>query len=164
MEFSKKITENGVVESTEEERKLIQSELDSHSKDLHYLAFDRQLSGFSPLGAWLNENTEVLSKENEIIESIIEGKKVCSLYPKENLTVFPFQKVENGNFYNIDLTNIDKAFADILDLNDNHYGAKYMVVDFGHTPNNLMDNFDLIIDWFKKLLKESKILAGIYII
>ena len=41
MEFSKKITENGVVESTEEERKLIQSELDSHSKDLHYLALVR---------------------------------------------------------------------------------------------------------------------------
>ena len=158
-----KVTVNGVIEAPESENEIVQNCLSSHSKDLHYLAFDRQLFGFSPLGSWLSESKNLIGKSEEIFNELCKKREVCSLYPEENLTLYPIIKVEEGNFYNIDLNNIEKNFNDILELNDKHYKTKYMVVDFGHTPNNLNANYGLIIESLQSLLKKSKKLEAIYL-
>ncbi len=160
----RKLTENGIIEA-ENKAPFTHEYIKSHNKDLHYLAFDRQLSGFSPLGYFFYENEDIRSNEKEIIDALIAKKEVCSLYPKAVLTLYPIEKVEEGNGYNIVLENIEKHFADILYLNDEVYKTKYMFVDFGHGANNLQntDNYNLVLESLRKLKQKSKILQEIFI-
>lgn len=150
-----------VVLSEEESRKLFEIVHSKESKDFHYLAFDRQLSGYSPLNVYIHSNNkEVLNDERDIINSLLKRKEVCSLYPKLNLSLYPMTKL-NGCDYEIDLDNIDKHFADILKLNDDVYKTKYMWVDFGHGANNF--DQELVLKHLRNLLQKSKILEDIYI-
>jgi hypothetical protein len=82
------------------------------------------------------------------------------------LTLYPIERVETGNGYNLLIENIDKNFEDILLINDKYYKTKYMFADFGHGANN-MDNkekFELVIEHLIKLVKRSKFLEEIYYI
>ena len=129
-------------------------------EEVHYLAFDRQLFGFSPLGSLLNNNVKIQRKENEIIEQLIEKQEVCSLLPHFNVSLYPIKKLSDIE-YTIDLKNIDKHFKDILYLNDKVYKTKYMFVDYGHGAEN-MDK-SLIEKYLNELLQKSKFLESIYI-
>ena len=153
----KKITKDGLIELTVDQGAKIHELILSHNKDYHYLAFDRQLGGFSPLGAFLLDDGDI--PEREVINSIIESQEVCSLYPRLKLTLYPFTKLDDGE-YNIDLTNIDKHFEDILYLNDKVYKTHHLYVDCGHGPQNFDEQ--LLIEKLFKLLEKSHLLEDIY--
>ena len=158
-----KITLNGVEQVEEQERHTIQSLLDAHSKSLHYLAFARQLYGNNPLNSWIKENSEIMDRQEQIINDLIEKKEVCSLYPQERLTLYPIEKDNSSQGYHADLSNNDKNFDLILHYNDDIYKTEYLVVDFGHLEFINQQDFDLIIVSLQNLLKKSKRLKGIYI-
>lgn len=152
---------NEILELNEEKtREISRLVFEEHSKDVHYLAFDRQLTGFSPLGSFLTKNEKIRENENKIMEIFLEKKEVCSLYPLEFLTLFPIELL-NNNEYRIIYDNIDKDFKDILELNDKTYKTKYLYVDFGHGANNFDE--ELLFKYLRKLLEMSKILEAIYI-
>lgn len=159
----KKITNNGK-DLVKEEDNFNHEILQSHSKDIHYLTFDRQLSGFSPLGCFISKNSKVRDSEKKIMLALTENKRVCSLYPDELLTLYPIEYVEGGNGYNVLLDNIGKHFDDILHLNDEVYKTKYMYVDFGHGANNLRieQNYTLVLEYLNRLLQKSKVLEKIF--
>ena len=158
----KEVTLNGIIELSEKEDAIVQKLRDAHSKNLHYFAFDMSLSAFSRLGSWLTKNRELHDNSNVIINALCEKGEVCSLYPSEKLTLYPIKKVIGGG-YEIDFTNNDKNFEDILELNDNTYKTEYMIVDFGHIANNFNDNYCLIIESLKELLDKSDRLKAIYL-
>ena len=135
---------------------------EKHDKDFHYLAFDRQLTGFSSLGSFVMKNEELVKNEGLIMKSLFEKKEVCSLYPKEKLTLYPTQIADDlYGRYELVLDNIDKYFEDILKLNDEVYKTKYLFVDFGHGAENFDE--ELIVQKLKDLLVKSNILETIYI-
>lgn len=135
---------------------------EKHDKDFHYLAFDRQLTGFSSLGTFVMNNEELVKNEDLIMKSLFEKKEVCSLYPKEKLTLYPTQIGDDlYGRYELVLDNIDKHFEDILKLNDNVYKTKYLFVDFGHGAENYDEK--LLITKIKELLKKSELLEAVYL-
>ena len=157
-----KLTENGVIELSDAENKNVSDDIYAKkNKDYHCLAFDKQLSGYTPLNTYIvSNNPDVLKDEEGIITSLLERKEVCSLYPKLNLSLYPITKLE-GDKFEIDLDNIEKHFADILKLNYEVYKTKYLWVSFGQD----VKNFDqgLFLKHLRRLLKESKLLKDIYI-
>ncbi len=158
----KKITENGFVE-VEYVAPLTHEYIQSHNKDLHYLSMENGLGGFSPLGSFLGKHKDIMGKEREIMATLIAKKEVCSLYPQERLTLYPIEKLEDG--YNVLMENMDKHFADILELNDNFYKTKYMYVDFWQREaKKLKDdaNFHLMVAYLVALKKKSKYLQEIF--
>ena len=155
-----KITKNGMIKISEEEKNTVDNLLSEHSKDLHYLLFDRQLTGFCPVGCFLLDNDEIRSNELTIVNTVITKQRICSLYPKELFTIYPFKETTEGNLYTVDFEHIDRHFDDILELNDNVYKTKYMYVDFGHSANNM--NYSLIEKYLRDLIQKSNILEAIY--
>lgn len=158
-----KVTLNGVEQISEQEAATMRALINAHSKDVHYLAFARQLYGFSPLNAWIKDNDVIMDKQQEIINKLLEKKEVCSLYPSERLSLYPIEMDDSANGYHIDLSNSDKNFADILEINDNIYKSKYLVVDFDHLEFIKKDDFETVITSLQDLLKKSKKLKDIYI-
>ena len=157
----RKITLNGIekIDSKEYDR-IFTLVFKEHSADFHYLAFDRQLSGFSPLGTYILDYPVIKAKEDEIMAALVERKEVESLYPEAKLSLYPVTKID-GPEYSLDLENCEKHFADILELNDAVYKTKYLYVDFGHGA----ENFDeaLLIEKFSELLAKSNVLEAVYI-
>ena len=139
-----KVTLNGVEQISEQEIDTIRALIDAHSKDVHYLAFARQLYGFSPLNAWVKDNDVIMDKQQEIIDKLLEKKEVCSLYPSERLSLYPIEMDDSANGYHIDLSNNDKNFTDIL---------KFIK----------KDDFETVITSLQDLLKKSKKLKNVYI-
>ena len=154
----RKIMMNGIEKMSSEESERIRKSL--HDDDYHYLAFDRQLSGFSPLGTYLLDYPDIREKENEIMAALLERQEVESLYPVAKLSLYPVTRIA-GSEYSLDMANYEKHFADILQLNDSVYKTKYLYVDFGHGA----DNFDepLVIQQLSELLSKSSVLKAIYI-
>ena len=81
------------------------------------------------------------------------------MYPKLKLTLYPLSKI-NDSSYSIDLDGIDKHFADILELNDKVYKSKFLLVNFGHLPDNF--NQELLVTKIIELLEKSLILEEVY--
>lgn len=157
----RKIAKNGIeVMSDDEKQRVFDSVYNEHSDDFHYLAFDRQLSGFSPLGTYTQNYPALKEKESEIISALVERQEVESLYPVAKLSLYPVTQVD-GAQYSLDMANYEKHFADILKLNDTIYKTKYLLADFGHGA----DNFDesLVIQQLSELLSKSELLEAIYI-
>lgn len=157
-----RLTKYGCVSLDETEAKKLHNLIfDKADKNYHYLAFDRQFGGYSPLNVFIMENQpEMLKEEQNVFETLLAKKEVCSLYPKLNLTLYPLIKLEGTN-YELDLENIDKHFGDILELNDRVYKTKYLFVDFGHGADNF--NQELILDKLRELFNKSNILEDIFI-
>ncbi len=156
------LTKDSVIDLRDEERKAIFEHVyDKPDKNYHYLAFDRQFGGYSPLNVYVtNHDASIMRNEKDIFEKLLAKREVCSLYPKLNLTLYPLTKLD-GSEYEIDLENIDKHFEDILELNDKVYKTKYLFVNFGHGASNF--NQELIFEKLRGLLEKSKMLKGIYI-
>ena len=148
-----RIDKNGEIK-TEDLNNVFNDVFENHNTNYHYLAFDRQIAGFSPLGTFVKDET-IRQNEANIIGELIKRQEVCSLYPKLNLTLYPIQKITNVD-YVVDLKNIKKHFKDILDLNDNVYKTKYMFVDYGHGAQN-MDK-TLVEKHLRALLKKASFL------
>ena len=157
-----KLKEGAVVALSDDASKAVfDSMYDKSNKDYHYLAFDRQLSGFCPIDCFVrNQDASVREEEEKIFDMLLAKREVCSLYPRLNLTLYPLTKRE-GPDYEIDLGNIDKHFKDILELNDKVYKTEYLVADFGHGASNF--DQDLILKKLNELLKKSKLLKEVYI-
>lgn len=157
----RRITKNGIetlsVEEYQQIHNLVYTE---NSGDFHYLAFDRQLSGFSPLGTFLLNYPDIRDNESEIISELLKRKEVESLYPKAKISLYPVTQIVESR-YSLDMANYEKHFADILELNDTVYKTKNLIVDFGHGA----DNFDesLIIQQLSNLLLKSKLLEAVYL-
>ena len=158
-----KVTLNGVEKLDVQEETSIRNLIDAHSKDVHYLAFARQLFRWSPLNDWVKDNSVIMNRQQEIINTLLEKKEVCSLYPSERLSLYPIEMDDFINGYHADFTNNDKNFADILEINDNIYKSKYLVVDFDNLEFIQKQDFDLIISSLQDLLEKSKKLKAIYI-
>ena len=126
---------------------------ENHDKNFHYLAFDRQLTGYSYLGTFVMKNADLVNNEDQIMKSLLERKEVCSLYPITTTGLY--------GEYELILDNIDKHFEDILKLNDEVYKTKYLFVDFGHGAENYDE--ELLINKIKELLKKSKLLEAAYL-
>ena len=157
----KKIIMNGIEElSKEENDHIFNLVYEKHSDAFHYLAFDRQLSGFSPLGTYIQNYPELKEKEGEIIAALIDHQEVESLYPVAKLSLYPVTQIDGAQYY-LDMVNYEKHFADILELNDNVYKTQHLVVDFGHGA----ENFDeaLVIQQLRELLSKSQILEDVYL-
>ena len=159
-----KVTLSGVERVDVREEEKIKGLINAHGKDVHYLAFARQLYGFSPLGTWLSNNAELKDMSDEIINALIGKKELCSLFPKEKLTLYPMKKVAPGDDYYMDLADNDRNFADILYLNDNVYKTEYLAVDFDHLETIQKHDYELIISSLQDLLKKSKKLKEIVIL
>ncbi|MBP5574145.1 MAG: hypothetical protein J6X50_00115 [Bacilli bacterium] len=157
----KQLTLNDCVLLNEQEQKRIENLIGNHDKNFHYLAFDRQLHGFSPLGSFLGDARDILAKEQEIMDSLIEKQEVCSLYPRVLLTLYPIRRIDYER-YELELNNISKHFTDILELNDQVYKTKYLFVDFGHGAANF--DQDLLYEMLRNLLRKSNLLEAIYIL
>lgn len=157
----RKITKTGIENlSSEESERIFNLVYKEHSGDFHYLAFDRQLKGFSPLGTFLLDYPDILEKESEIIAALLDRQEVESLYPKAKLSLYPVTKIDGPQYY-LDMDNCEKHFADVLKLNDTVYKTKYIYVYFGHGA----ENFDeaLLIQKLSELLSKSQTLEAIYI-
>jgi len=157
----RKISINGFEDlSTEDGQRIFDLVYNEHSDDFHYLAFDRQLSGFSPLGTYILNYSALKEKENEIMTSLLERQEVVSLYPVAKLSLYPLTQ-NDGTQYYLDMDHYEKHFADILELNDTVYKTKNLFVDFGHGA----ENFDeaLVIQQLRELLAKSSILDAIYL-
>lgn len=157
----RKITNIGIEElGKEESDRIYDMVFEEHSDAFHFLAFDRQLTGMSPLGTYLRNYPIILENESKIISDLVERQEVESLYPKAKVSLYPVTKIDESH-YSLDMANYVKHFADILELNDTIYKTKYLFVDFGHGA----DNFDekLVVDQLCELLTKSKILEAIFI-
>ena len=109
----RKITINGIESlSKEESQRIFDQVYTEHSNDYHYLAFDRQLAGFSPLGTYTLNYPELREKESEIIAALIEKQEVESLFPVARLSLYPVTRID-GPEYSLDLVNYEKHFSDI---------------------------------------------------
>ena len=106
----RKITLNGIekIDSKEYDR-IFTLVFKEHNDDFHYLAFDRQLSGFSPLGTYILDYPVIKAKEDEIMAALVERKEVESLYPEAKLSLYPVTKIE-GSQYFLDLENYVKQY------------------------------------------------------
>lgn len=157
----RQITKNGIDDlSNEENQRIFDLVYNEHSDDFHYLAFDRQLSGFSPLGTYILNFPDLREKEHEIISALLDRQEVESLYPVAKLSLYPVTQIDGSKYY-LDMTNYEKHFADILELNDNVYKTKNLFVDFGHGA----ENFDeaLVIQQLRELISKSKLLEAVYL-
>ena len=157
----RRITKNGIEDLNHEEgQRIFDLVYSENSDDFHYLAFDRQLSGFSPLGSYILNYPALKEKENEIITALLERQEVESLYPIAKLSLYPVTQINDTKYY-LDMENYKKHFADILELNDNVYKTKHLFVDFGHGA----ENFDeaLVIQQLRELLSKSSILDVVYL-
>lgn len=156
------LTKSGVVALNEAEHNSVFSDVyDKGDKNYHYLAFDRQFGGYCPLNVYVSKHEpSLLKREKAVFTMLLAKREACSFYPKLNLTLYPLTKLE-GPDYEIDLANVDKHFADILELNDKVYKTKYLFVNFGHGASNF--DQDLILGKLGELLKKSKVLEKIYI-
>ena len=158
----RKITKNGIeVLSSAEEHRIIELVDTEHSDDFHYLAFDRQLTGFSPLCSYLSKYQDILDKENEIIAALENKQEVESLYPKAKVSLYPVTKIEGPKYY-LEMANYEKHFSDILELNDKYYKTKFLFVDFGHGAENFDES--LVIQQLRDLLSKSSVLEAIYLL
>ena len=157
-----RLTDNDVVYLDDSEFKKIHDAVYvRNDSNYHYLAFDRQLGGYSPLNVYVtNADASIMNDEEDIIKSLLARREICSLYPRLKLSLYPLTRLE-GSEYDLDLENIDKHFADILKLNDEVYKTKYMFVNFGHGASNY--NKELLLKHLRELKKKSKILEEIYI-
>jgi len=166
------ITKDNIIKLDEVESSKVEALVKNWDGNVHYLLFDKQLYGFSPVSCYLGAAPEekkdyiynnIICKNDEIFDSIIERKEVCSLYePKGNITLslYPIRFTEKG--YEILLEKVDGCFNGILELNDDYYKTSVMFVDFGHGADN-MDK-DMIINKLRELLNKSKVLKNIYLI
>lgn len=157
----RKLTTNGIeVLSGEEMTRILELVDTEHSSDFHFLAFDRQLKGFSPLGTYLLNYPDITEDERKHMLELTERQEVGSFYPKANLSLYPVTQIDGPRYF-IDMANYEKHFADILKLNDNYYKTKYLFVDFWHGP----ENFDeaLVIQQLSELLSKSELLEAVYI-
>ena len=94
------------------------------------------------------------------MEILLDNRQVMSIYPLENLTLYPIIKI-NDVEYEIEFYNIDKHFRDIASINDELYKTPYLFVDFGHGANNF--NEELILNKLRELFSTCKILKEIYL-
>ena len=157
----RKITKNGIESlSNEEHDRIFKSVYEEPGEDFHYLAFDRQLGGFSPLGVYIHNYPALGENEKEIIAALVEKQEVESLYPVAKLSLYPVTKIDGPEYY-LDLDNCEKHFADILELNDTVYRTKNLIVDFGHVANNFDEA--LLIQKLTELLSKSNLLEAVYI-
>ena len=156
------LTKDNIITLNEEEDKAVFEEVyNKPANDYHYLAFDRQLGGYCPLNVYVtSHDASIMKDEKAIFEKLLTKREVCSLYPRLRLTLYPLTKLD-GPEYEIDLENIDKHFADILELNDKVYKTKYLFVNFGHGASNF--NKELIVAKLRELLDKSKLLEKIYL-
>ncbi len=157
-----KLTKYELIHLSNDERdRIFDRVYNKKDNNYHYLAFERQLGGYSPIHTFIsNRDESIMRNEKDIFETLLAKREVCSLYPRLNLTLYPVTKIENSE-YEIDLENIDKHFADILELNDEKYKTKFLFVNFGQGATNF--NQKLIIKKLRELYKKSKILQAIYI-
>ena len=157
----RKISKNGIEDlSTEESQRIFDLVFNGHCDDFHYLAFDKQLAGFSPLGTYISNYPTISEKESEIIAALVERKEVESLYPAAKLSLYPVTQIDDPKYY-LDMVNYEKHFADILKLNDTVYKTKNLFVDFGHGAENFDET--LVIQQLRELLSKSTILENIYL-
>ena len=157
----RKITMSGIETlSDAENQRIFDLVYNGNNGDFHYLAFDRQLAGFSPLGTYISNYPSIKEKENEIIAALINRNEVESLYPDAKLSLYPVTQIE-GSQYSLDMANYEKHFSDILELNDTVYKTKNLFVYFGHGAENF--NEDLVIQQLRELLSKSTILENIYL-
>ncbi len=155
-----KLTKNKFVLLDEEKSSFISKAIfDDYNPNYHYLSFDRQIIGFSPLGSFTSNITDVRDREKEIINKLLTEQKVQNVYPAAKLTFYPLSKIEASQYY-LELDNIENHFKDILNLNDNVYKTKNMFVDFGHGATNL--NINEILPYLRILLNESTTLKKVY--
>ena len=156
------LTKDGVLYLSDEEAKAVFDRVyHKADKNYHYLAFDTQFGGYTPLNVFVtNNNPSIMEHEEAIFKSLLAKKEVCSLYPKLNLTLYPLTKLTDSG-YEIDMNGIDKHFADILELNDNTYKTKYLFVNFGQGASNF--DQELVLMKLRQLLEKSKLLKKIYI-
>ena len=159
------LTLNGTKElSAEEHEKIFNDIYNQCNNQYHYLAFDRQIHGFSPLGTYALNYVELRQHENEIIDKLIAKQEVCCLHPIANLTLYPILNYTRGGNdyeYDVDIENAKKHFADILTINDNVLKTPYLYVQFGHGPNNL--DTKLVYKYLGDMLKKSHCLKRIFI-
>lgn len=121
----RKIAKNGIeVLSSEEEHRILELVDTEHSDDFHYLAFDRQLTGFSPLCSYLSKYQDILDKENEIIAALENKQEVESLYPKAKVSLYPVTKIEGPKYY-LEMANYETAIILESILKRHQYYSKY---------------------------------------
>lgn len=159
---------NGIeVLSKEESDRVFDLAFNEYSDDYHFLAFDRQLAGFSPLGTYIQNHPklienhpDLIEKEDKFISKLIDKQEVGSFYPDAKLSLYPVTQIDGPKYY-LDVANYEKHFADILELNDTVYKTKNLFVDFGHGA----ENFDeaLVIEQLRELLSKSKLLEAVFV-
>ncbi|SDY38621.1 hypothetical protein SAMN02910264_02137 [Ruminococcaceae bacterium YAD3003] len=157
----RKITNNGIEKlSKEEHDKILNLVFEERSDDFHFLAFDRQMNGFNPLSVYVGNYPAICERKDEIMAALVGKQEVESLYPDAKLSLYPVTWID-GTEYSLEMTNYEKHFADILELNDTIYKTKNLIVYFGHGA----ENFDeaLVIQKLSELLSKSKMLEAIYI-
>ena len=157
-----KVTLNGVEQISEQEAATMRALINAHSKDVHYLAFADKFKAYSSFSCWITRNIAVMSREREIIDDLLEKKELYSVFPDEKLSLYPIEIFSDFS-YHADLSNNDKNFERILELNDGVYKTKYLFVDFVDLIEINKQDFELIIFSLQDLLKRSKKLKSIYI-
>lgn len=156
----KRLTLTGAEQLTDQqEKELFDLIYNQHSPRVHYLAFDRQLFGYSPLGCYLMDYVDIMNNNDRVFADLQARAEVCSFYPRLPLSLYPV-RLERNDYY-IDLANIDRHFADILELNDKVYKTDTLAVDFGHGPANM--DIELVLSRLRKLLEQSALLKQAYI-
>ena len=97
----------------------------------------------------------------KIMKRLIKGHVPVSLYPVENVTLYPFISLENHEI-EIEPNNIKRNFKIILNYEDIDDKCPYMFVEFGSKIKNA--NKEVLIDELKDLLTKSKYLQTIYVL
>ena len=145
--------------SYEETVKIFNEVYEKHSPDFHYLAFYDGIFGFSPLGSYL-ERKSVMKDKDKIMRRLMKGHVPVSLYPVENVTLYPFIPLGDHEI-EIETNNIKRNFKIILNYQDIDDKCPYMFVEFYSKIKNVSK--EALIEELKDLLNKSKTLKTIYV-
>lgn len=158
---------NNVVELSQEQADKIYNDVFADkNKDYHYIIFGKDF-GFVPVDSFLSDVEEFKDADksdiyNKLISELSQRKEVCSLYPKANLSIYPWEDYSQTNqTARLDIKNIDKHFADLLYLNDKVLRTPFIYVDFSTAPINFDREF--LYKYFRELMEKSAILKHVYI-
>lgn len=158
---------NNVKELSQEQADKIYNDVFADkNKDYHYIVFGKDF-GFVPVDSFLSEVEEFKTSDkpdiyNKLISALSQRKEVCSLYPKANLSFYPWEDYsQSTQTARLDIKNIDKHFEDLLYINDKVLRTPFIYVDFSTAPINF--DRELIYRHFRELMKRSAVLKHIYI-
>lgn len=158
---------NNVVELSQDQADKIYNDVFADkNKNYHYIVFGKEF-GFVPVDSFLSDVEEFKNADksdiyNKLISALSQRKEVCSLYPKANLSFYPWEDFSQDiQSAKLDITNIDKHFEDLLYLNDKVLKTPFIYVDFSTAP--ITFDRELLYKYFRELIKKSAILKHVYI-